>query len=98
MRSEKSECLERIVFFGERSLRRALAEFVKYYHGERNHQGFLRAHVRAKREPWARYLALIYYEYRSRSIKHEDHLVAASDASGLLSRLVERWGLRHAWA
>jgi len=39
MRSMKSECLERMVFFGERSLRRALAEFVAHYHGERNHQG-----------------------------------------------------------
>jgi len=28
-----------VVFFGERSLRRALAEFVAHYHGERNHQG-----------------------------------------------------------
>jgi len=39
MRSMKSECLERMVFFGERSLRRTLAEFVKHYHQERNHQG-----------------------------------------------------------
>jgi transposase InsO family protein len=39
MRSLKSECLERMVFFGERSLRHALAEFVKHYHEERNHQG-----------------------------------------------------------
>jgi hypothetical protein len=39
MRSMKSECLERMVFFGERSLRRALAEFIAHYHGERNHQG-----------------------------------------------------------
>jgi putative transposase len=39
MRSMKSECLDRMVFFGERSLRRALAEFVAHYHGERNHQG-----------------------------------------------------------
>ncbi len=39
MRSLKSECLERMVFFGEPSLRRTLAEFVVHYHGERNHQG-----------------------------------------------------------
>ncbi len=37
--SIKSECLERMIFFGERSLRRAVAEFVRHYHGERNHQG-----------------------------------------------------------
>ena len=39
MRVMKSECLNRMIFFGERSLRRALAEFVAHYHGERNHQG-----------------------------------------------------------
>lgn len=39
MRSMKSECLERMIFFGERSLRRALAEFAAHYHRERNHQG-----------------------------------------------------------
>jgi transposase InsO family protein len=39
VRSMKSECLDRMVFFGERSLHRALAEFVAHYHGERNHQG-----------------------------------------------------------
>ncbi len=37
--SIKSECLNRIIFFGEQSLRRAIAEFVRHYHGERNHQG-----------------------------------------------------------
>ena len=35
----KSECLERMIFFGEKSLRRALAEFEAHYHCERNHQG-----------------------------------------------------------
>ena len=39
MRSMKSECLERMIFFGEKSLRRALAEFESHYHCERNHQG-----------------------------------------------------------
>ena len=39
MRSMKSECLNRMIFFGERSLRRALAQFEAHYHGERNHQG-----------------------------------------------------------
>jgi hypothetical protein len=37
--SIKSECLERIVAFGERHLRRAVSEFVAHYHRERNHQG-----------------------------------------------------------
>jgi len=28
-----------MILFGERSLRRAINEFVEYYHHERNHQG-----------------------------------------------------------
>lgn len=35
----KSECLDRMIFFGERSLRCAIAEFVDHYHVERAHQG-----------------------------------------------------------
>jgi putative transposase len=39
VRSIKHECLDRMIPFGERHLRRALAEFVDHYHRERNHQG-----------------------------------------------------------
>ena len=39
MRSLKSECLNRMIFFGEASLRRALKEFGRHFHHERNHQG-----------------------------------------------------------
>ena len=39
MRSLKNECLERLVFFGERSLQVAIADFVAHYHAEWNHQG-----------------------------------------------------------
>jgi len=35
--SIKSECLSRLIFFGEASLRRALAEYMAHYHLERNH-------------------------------------------------------------
>ncbi len=28
-----------MIFFGEKSLRRAVTAFLKHYHGERNHQG-----------------------------------------------------------
>jgi putative transposase len=38
-RSLKAECLECLIFFGEQSLRRAIAEFEAHYHRERNHQG-----------------------------------------------------------
>jgi transposase InsO family protein len=37
--SIKSECLERMIFFGEKSLRRAVAAYLHRYHKERNHQG-----------------------------------------------------------
>ena len=39
VRSVKEECLSRVILFGERSLRRALSEYVDHYHAERNHQG-----------------------------------------------------------
>ncbi len=39
VRSIKEECLERMIFFGERSLRRALREYQTHYLRERNHQG-----------------------------------------------------------
>lgn len=39
MRSIKEECLNRVIQFGERHLRRTIAEFVEHYHRERNHQG-----------------------------------------------------------
>ena len=60
VRSIRAECLDRLIFFGERRLLRAVDEFVAHYHGERNHQGlgnelitpeirFLRgAHVRCR--------------------------------------------------
>jgi transposase InsO family protein len=39
IRSLKEECLDRLVFFGEASLRRAIHSFLEHYHTERNHQG-----------------------------------------------------------
>jgi transposase InsO family protein len=41
--SVKSECLERLVPLGERHLRLAIAEYVRHYHLERNHQGLANA-------------------------------------------------------
>ena len=35
----KEECLCKVILFGERSLRRALSEYVEHFHAERNHQG-----------------------------------------------------------
>jgi putative transposase len=39
VRSVKKECLSKVILFGERSLRRALNEYIEHYHTERNHQG-----------------------------------------------------------
>jgi putative transposase len=39
VRSIKEECLDRLIPIGERHFRRAVAEFIEHYHGERNHQG-----------------------------------------------------------
>ena len=37
VRSVKEECLSKVILFGERSLRRALSNYVDHYHAERNH-------------------------------------------------------------
>src|SRR5213594_4770631 len=39
VRTIKEGCLERMIFFGEDSLRNAICEFVAHYHLDRNHQG-----------------------------------------------------------
>jgi transposase InsO family protein len=38
VRSIKDECLNRMIFIGQRSLRRAVREYIEHYHEERNHQ------------------------------------------------------------
>ena len=38
-RSLKSECLDRMIFFGRKSLENAVREYVEHYHREWNHQG-----------------------------------------------------------
>jgi putative transposase len=39
VRTIKESCLERMILFGEQSLRTAISNFVAHYHTERNHQG-----------------------------------------------------------
>src|SRR6266581_8722326 len=39
VRSIKEECLDRMIFVGQASLRRAVREYVEHYQRERNHQG-----------------------------------------------------------
>ena len=37
--SLKSECLLKMIFLGEKSLRNAVQQYFEHYHAERNHQG-----------------------------------------------------------
>jgi len=39
VRSAKEECLSKLIFFGEGSLRRALHHYQTHFYEERNHQG-----------------------------------------------------------
>ena len=39
VRSVKDECLSKVILLGERSLQRALSNYVDHFHAERNHQG-----------------------------------------------------------
>ena len=39
VRSVRDECLNQLILFGERSLRRVLREYLDHHHHERNHQG-----------------------------------------------------------
>jgi transposase InsO family protein len=48
VRSIKCECLNRMICFGQHSLRHAISQYMAHYHAERDHQGLenqlLRAH------------------------------------------------------
>jgi transposase InsO family protein len=39
VRTIKESCVERLILFGKGTLRKAIREFVEYYHRERNHPG-----------------------------------------------------------
>jgi hypothetical protein len=39
VRTIKESCLQRMILFGEESLRTAISNLVAHYHSERNHQG-----------------------------------------------------------
>jgi len=47
VRSIKSECLNRMIFFGQSSIRHAISQFMAHYHTERNHQGLENKLLRA---------------------------------------------------
>jgi transposase InsO family protein len=46
VRTIKESCLERMILFGEESLRAAIHNFVAHYHTERNHQGLANQLIR----------------------------------------------------
>jgi transposase InsO family protein len=49
--SIKESCLDRMVFFGERSLRTAIREFMAHYHRERSRQGIGNVLIIPERSP-----------------------------------------------
>ena len=48
VRSIKEECLDRMIFVGQSSLRRAVTQYLAHYHEERNHQGLGNRLIRAQ--------------------------------------------------
>jgi putative transposase len=52
VRTIKESCLERMILFGEQSLRTAIHNFVAHYHAERNHQGLSDQLNQPGSEPW----------------------------------------------
>jgi hypothetical protein len=50
MLSLKSECLDKMILFGQQSLNRATREYLEHYHRERNHQGLNGKIIDAGRE------------------------------------------------
>ena len=51
VRSIKSECIDRLILFGEEHLRRAVTEYLEHYHRERNHQGLGNELIEADKQP-----------------------------------------------
>ena len=50
VRSIKEECLGKMIFVGQASLRRAITEYMTHFHAERNHQGLDNRLIRAQPE------------------------------------------------
>jgi putative transposase len=73
-RSLRSECLDRMIFFGEESPRGPVGTYVVHYHKERNHQGLdnqviepgkVVGHTNGEIECRERLGGLLRYYYRS---------------------------------
>jgi integrase-like protein len=91
VRSIKEECLNRVIPFGERHLRRTIAEYVEHYHRERNHQGLDNALTDARpQEPTGKRIRrrprlgglLNYYERAARRVRLTNVTVRVADRAG----------------
>ena len=91
VRSIKDECLGRMIFLGQASLRRAISEFVAHYHTERNHQGLgnrlIRSHLQEAANQSAidrrqRLGGMLNYYYRAAGLRSSSEKV---DTAGRLS-------------
>ena len=49
VRTIKESCLDKMILFGESSLREAISQFTEHYHQERNHQGLDNKIIRHRR-------------------------------------------------
>jgi len=76
VRTIKESCLERMILFGEGSLRKAIREFVEHYHRERNHQG-LGNRLILEAESGAATIGLIQCRQRLGGILNDYYLEAA---------------------
>ncbi len=71
VRSIKEECLRRMIFFGEASLRRALREYVEHFNAERPHQGLGNRVIDRPAEPRSTSLRLVTgHERRGGLLRH----------------------------
>ncbi len=51
VRTIKEECLSRLIFFTERSLRYAIDQYIEHYHEERPHQGLGNRPINVRKGP-----------------------------------------------
>ena len=79
VRSIKDECLGRMIFLGQTSLRRAISEFISHYHTERNHQGLTNRLIRPQSQEVANHGA-IYRRQRLGGMLNYYYRAAACDS------------------
>ena len=89
--SIKSECLDKMVFFGEPSLQRAITEYVAHYHAERPHQGIGNV-ADPTRRPCARWLSCSTQDQPRRTA---ESIIIARQPDWLLRRKRKQLALDH---